>query len=236
MKKILLAIVFAAFTAVSAAAIEEIPEVEIFGGYSLMKMNVSNNDIRYFQEGVYEWNGTWKNSDTSFFLNQGVAGSVAYNFNEYFSIVTDGKYRQGDLIKGIFEFECELPELPGIMIPVQAPFTIDMKNVSALAGPRFSYRNLLNERANVFVHALAGLDYWRLNCDFTVAGEKQSSTGNKFSPGVAIGGGIDINLNEKIAVRAIQADYYMTRQLDRRMSNVNLSFGIVFRIGEKILK
>ena len=228
--------VLATFTATPAAAIEEIPEVEIFGGYSMMKMNVSKNDTGYFQEGIYDWNATWKNNSTSFFLNRGVAGSVAYNFNEYFSIVTDGKYYQGDLIKGVFEFECEWPRSSGIIVPIQAPFAIDLKNVSALAGPRFSYRNLLKERATVFVHALAGLDYWRLNCDFTVDGEKGSSTVNKFGPGIVIGGGVDINLNEKIAVRAIQADYYMTRQNDQWSNNANLSFGIVFRIGEKVLK
>ena len=194
-------------------------------------MGVSNEDIRFFQEGVYTWGGTWNNKDKSFFLSRGTAGSVAFNLNEYFSIVADAKYNQGDLIKGSFEFFS-----PETLTNVQTPFVIGMKNVSALAGPRFSYRNLLDEKATVFVHALTGMDYWRLNCNFTIAGEKLRATGDKFGPGVAIGGGFDINVNEKIAVRVIQADYYMTRQMERWMNNVNLSFGIVFRIGEKVLR
>jgi hypothetical protein len=231
MKKIFLALALVSLTAGSAAAHEEIPEVEIFLGYSTLKMGVSNNDIRSFQNEIYAWGVTWNNRDTSFFLNHGIAGSVAYNLNEYFSIVTDAKYNQGDLIKGSFEFFS-----PETLTDVQAPFVIGVKNVSALVGPRFSYRNLLGERVTVFGHALAGLDYWRLNCDFTLAGKKMGAAGDKFGPGIAIGGGVDVNVNEKFAIRVIQADYYMTRQMERWMNNANLSFGIVFRVGEKVLR
>ena len=231
MKKILFAVALAALVAAPAAAHEEIPEFEVFGGYSMLKMGVSNNDIQSFQGVIPSWGGTWNNNDKSFFLSRGAVGSIAFNLNEYFSIVTESRYNQGDLIKGTFEF-LSLETLA----TVQTPFVVGIKNVSALAGPRFSYRNLLNEKATVFVHALAGLDYWRLNCDFTVAGEKLGVTGDKFGPGVAVGGGVDINVHEKIAVRVIQADYYKTRQMERWMNNVNLSFGIVFRVGEKVLK
>ena len=236
MKKMLFVLTLAVLTAIPAAAHEEIPEVEIFAGFSMQKIGVSNNDVRTFQDKVFGWNGTWNNNDTSFFLKSGMAGSVAYNLNEYFSIVTEGKYYQGDVIKGSYDFEFELPAMPGIPVQVQAPFVIGLKNVSVLAGPRFTYRNLLNERATVFVHALAGLDYWRLHCDYSVSGIEHNATGDKFGPGVSIGGGLDINVHEKIAVRVIQADYYMTRQIEQRMNNFNFSFGIVFRIGEKVLK
>ena len=236
MKKILFAMVFAAFFTGMAAAHEEIPEVEIFAGYSMLKMNASNNDIGSFQDKVYGWDGRWKNTDLFLFHNRGAAGSVAFNLNEYFSIVADGRYNQGDLLKGSYEFDYVLPVMPEIPVTVQTPFVIGMKNVAALAGPRFSYRNLLNEQATVFVHALAGLDYWRLNCEYTVAGEQLNAKGDKFSPGLAIGGGVDINVHEKVAVRVIQADYYMTRQIERRMNNFTLSFGLVFRIGEKVLR
>jgi len=207
---------------------EEIPAVEIFGGYSMLKMGASNDDIRPFQKELYAAGGRWDNAESKFFLSRGLAGSAAFNLNEYFSVVTDAKYRQGDLIKGSFEFVS-----PETQTPVRTPFVIGNENVSALAGPRLSFRK---ERGTVFFHALAGLDYWRLNGDFTIAGEKRSENGNNFGPGVAIGGGLDINVHEKAAVRVIQADYYMTRQMERWMNNANLSFGIVFRIGEIVLR
>ena len=231
MKKILFTIILTMLSAAPAAALEEIPEFEVFGGYSLLKMGASGNDIRSFQDGVYSPGGTWKNNDTSFFLIRGAAGSVAFNLNEKFSIVAEGRYNQGDTIKGSFGFFS-----PETLTDIQTPFTLGIKNVSALVGPRISYRNFRNGQATVFAHALAGIDYWRLNCDFTITGEKQRATGNKAGPGIAVGGGVDVIVNEKIAVRVIQADYYMTRQMERFMNNVNLSFGIVFRFGEIILR
>lgn len=231
MKKILFAMALAALVACTAAAQEEIPEVEIFGGYSLLKLGAANNYFRPFQEGLYDGGGTWNAGDMSFFLSRGGVGSFAFNIDEHLSVVTDVRYNQGDIIKGSFEFVS-----PETDVLVSTPFVIGIKNISVLAGPRFSYRSLLNERATVFAHALAGFDYWRLNGDFTVAGEKRSGNDNKFGPGVAVGCGVDFNVNERFAVRAIQADYYLTRQMGRFIDNVNLSFGIVFRIGEKVIR
>jgi opacity protein-like surface antigen len=230
MKKILftMTLIVLAAGGATAAQLEEIPAVEIFGGYSILKLGASNENIRSFQEGLYAGSGGWNISDSSFFLRRGVVGSVAVNLNEYFSIVTDARYNQGDLIEGSFEFVS-----PETQTAIRTPFVIGIKNVSALVGPRVSFRN---ERTTAFFHALAGLDYWRLNGDFTIAGEKRGVTGDKFGPGVAIGGGLDVNVNEKIAVRVIQADYYLTRQMERLTNNLNLSFGIVFRIGEKVLR
>jgi outer membrane protein W len=66
------------------------------------------------------------------------------------------------------------------------------------------------------------------------------------SLGVALGGGIDIEVNDNIAIRAIQADYFMAshpRDIlpdywhgyadtgNKRFNNLSLSFGIVFRFG-----
>ena len=222
-------VTFTSLSAVAfAASFEEIPEYEIFGGYSLQKMGASNNDIRTFQEEFFAWDGKWNNNNTSFFLSRGGTGSVAFNFNEYFSVVADARYNQGELIKGSFEFMHPL-----LQTSIQMPFSVGIKNVSALVGPRVSLRK---KQGTMFFHALAGMDYWRLNGKFTYDGERLSVSGDKFGPGIAIGGGVDVNVNEKYAVRVIQADYYMTRQMERWMNNVNLSFGVVFRIGEKVLR
>ena len=218
------------FAVGTAAAHEEIPALEIFGGYSLLNLGASSEDIWSFQKGLYAGGGVWNEEKSSFLLSRGAGGSVAFNLNEYFGIVVDARYNQGDLVNGVFEFTS-----PEMGIPVRTPFVIGVKQVSALAGPRVSYRGILNERAAAFFHLLAGLDYWRLNGSFTVAGEKQSVNDDKTGPGVAIGGGFDVSVHEKISIRVIQADYYLTRQMDRRMNNLNLSFGVVFRVGERLL-
>ena len=112
----------------TAAAHEEIPEYEVFGGYSLLKLGASNKDIRGFQDGIYAVDVKWNNDNTSFFLKRGGTGSIAFNMNEYFSIVADARYNQGDLIKGSFEYEYELPVFE-MLIQIHEPFVLGVKNV-----------------------------------------------------------------------------------------------------------
>ena len=227
MKKIFLTV--ALILLVNGAAVaQDVPAIEVFGGYSMLKLGMSNDDINMIQAAIaamHDVDGGWNVTTSSFLLNRGANGSVAFNINEHFGIAGDVRYNQGNLLEGTFGLNS--PELPVI---VQTPFVIGMKNVSALAGPRFSLRN---EHATLFVHALAGLDYWRLNSNSAVAGENYSSSANNSGFGIAVGGGFDVNVNEKIAVRVIQADYYFTKHMERRLNNVSLSFGIVFKIGEK---
>jgi hypothetical protein len=46
------------------------------------------------------------------------------------------------------------------------------------------------------------------------------------------GGGVDVNLNRRLAVR-FQGDYLMTRFLDLRQDNLQFSSGLVVRFGHK---
>ena len=223
-KKIFLTVALILLVTGTVAA-QDVPAIEVFGGYSVLKLGMSNSDINMIQDDIHDVDGGWNVIASSFLLSRGANGSVAFNINEHFGIAGDVRYNQGDLLEGTFGLNS--PELP---VTVRTPFVIGMKSVSALAGPRFSLRN---EHATMFVHALAGLDYWRLSGKFAVAGEDYSTSANNSGFGVAVGGGFDVNVNEKIAVRVIQADYYFTKHMERRLNNVSLSFGIVFKIGEK---
>jgi opacity protein-like surface antigen len=53
-----------------------------------------------------------------------------------------------------------------------------------------------------------------------------------FKFAASAGGGVDYAVSDRIAVR-VQGDYLMTRFLDRRQDNVQLTAGLVFRIGTK---
>jgi hypothetical protein len=119
--------------------------------------------------------------------------------------------------------------------PKEFGFTIPMVDITSytyMGGPRLAYRT---ESVTPFAHFLIGA--------------ARASTGafgasiSDSSLATVIGGGIDINLGRSIAVRAIQADYLMTRfktapqiflsGFDERQNNFRLSVGIVIKLGNK---
>jgi hypothetical protein len=79
-------------------------------------------------------------------------------------------------------------------------------------GVKFTARG---ERISPFAHALTGVNFV-----------------DAFSNGtdwvITLGGGVDVKVNEKISIRAIQADYTPTLFLDGLNHNGRLSTGIVF--------
>ncbi len=52
---------------------------------------------------------------------------------------------------------------------------------------------------------------------------------------IAAGGGLDVNLTHHIALRAFEADYYLTRYTNganTRQNNLRVYVGVIFRFGE----
>jgi hypothetical protein len=98
-------------------------------------------------------------------------------------------------------------------------------NVSAQTityGPVFSYRKFdrITPFANVQVGAVhAGVGYLGI-----------SEGAFKFA--MSAGGGVDLNLNRRFAIRA-QGAYLMTRFLDLRQDNLQFSSGLVVHFGRK---
>jgi hypothetical protein len=90
--------------------------------------------------------------------------------------------------------------------------------VSYLFGSRFLYRG---DRLTPFAQALFG------GVSETAGlGTYSGST----SIGLALGGGLDVGVSKSMAIRVVQADYFMTRFVGQTQNNVRLSFGIVFRL------
>jgi hypothetical protein len=48
-----------------------------------------------------------------------------------------------------------------------------------------------------------------------------------------LGGGLDIKVNDRIAIRAVQLDYLRTRFFGETENRGRLAFGIVIRFGKK---
>lgn len=89
-------------------------------------------------------------------------------------------------------------------------------------GPVFAYRKF--ERFTPFGHVQIGA----IHASQGYLGISQSAT--KFA--LATGGGVDINLNERFAVR-VQGDYLMSRFLSLRQDNLAVSTGLVVRFGRR---
>jgi opacity protein-like surface antigen len=88
-----------------------------------------------------------------------------------------------------------------------------------LFGPKFAFRG--NSRLTPFAHILPGVV--RQNVDF---GPSDSSS-TQFA--LATGGGLDINITDRIAVRGAQADYLMTRLINNIQNNIRVSTGFVLK-------
>ena len=87
---------------------------------------------------------------------------------------------------------------------------------TAMVGPVFSYRK--SERITPFAHVLLG--------GAVASGGGISESG--FA--MAVGGGLDVNLNKHVALRLVQGDWMMFRaggETDRK--NVRVSTGLVLR-------
>jgi len=98
---------------------------------------------------------------------------------------------------------------------------VSLRGHEFLFGPRFSART---ERATPFIHFLFGGANGRAS-----AGSEHLS---KSVFAMAIGGGLDVNVSDHLALRVIQFDWVPIRPEGQWFRNVaRLGFGIVFKSG-----
>jgi len=151
-------------------------------------------------------------TDSGGYNLNGWNASVAGNFLPWFGIVGDFSGHYG------------APTEFGFRIP-----GVDISSHTFMVGPKLAYRN--GGRLTPFAHFLIGA----ARAGTSAIGISVSNT----SIAAVVGGGLDIKVNDVLAVRAIQADYLMTRFnaspylfTSQRQNNARLSFGIVLRLGE----
>lgn len=94
---------------------------------------------------------------------------------------------------------------------------------SYLFGPRFSRRG--GGRMTPFVHALFG----GVHAKAEIQGSEVNGSESENGFGMAMGGGLDVNLTEAVALRVIQANYFLTRVQGDSASNARISAGVVIR-------
>jgi peptidoglycan-associated lipoprotein len=93
-------------------------------------------------------------------------------------------------------------------------------------GPRFSARR---KKVTAFAHALFGAS--TLKTELTGFGQRFLFSDTGFS--LVAGGGLDIKVSDRVAVRAFQIDYLRATFFGETENRGRLAFGIVFRLGKK---
>lgn len=97
---------------------------------------------------------------------------------------------------------------------------------SFLFGPRYSFRG---KRLTPFVYAMFGVT--RFHESATISGQRLSATDSGFSS--ALGAGLDIKVNERVAIRAFQIDYFRPNFFGEAHNRGRLAFGVVLHLGKR---
>lgn len=139
----------------------------------------------------------------------GVGINAAVNLSNHLGIVGDFSYNS-----------------KGVSVPsVFGSNKINVQHTYFLFGPRLSFRG---ERATGFLQTLVGGAHIR---------DEFGSIHRTTDLALAIGGGVDLKISKRLAIRALQLDYLPSR---RRLpftnekdwlQNLRAQFGIVFRFG-----
>lgn len=103
---------------------------------------------------------------------------------------------------------------------------VDQHAHSFLFGPRISFRG---KRLTPFAYSLFGAT--RFAESAVISGQRLSAVSTGFS--LAIGGGLDVKVNERVAIRAFQLDYFRPIVNDEPNNRGRLAFGVVLRLGKK---
>jgi opacity protein-like surface antigen len=94
---------------------------------------------------------------------------------------------------------------------------LDGNTYTFLGGPQFSFRTT---RLTPFAHALFGVS--RVGTGVGLLGINFGASQSDFA--MAFGGGLDINLSDRFAIRAVQADYFPVRSGGNFLDHFRLPF------------
>ena len=152
-----------------------------------------------------------------------------------FNVAATGYFTKRFGITGDFSahFRNETEQVSGGVVRFKA------RSYRYLGGPQVSFRN--DTRVTPFIRFLAGVENNRFSFQATPTGGSVPTTSESVSVtdfSLALGGGLDVRLNDRLAIRVFQIDYnpdFVRRRPDiginesRRLDNVRFSIGIVFK-------
>ncbi|MGH9840236.1 MAG: outer membrane beta-barrel protein [Blastocatellia bacterium] len=205
MKKLTWFAGFLFFVFTQSAVAQETPRVEIFGGYSYLRVTTDDNLL-----GPNGASGSLDSISANGFMT-----SAAYNLTKRIGIV------------GEFSRHTKETNLQNLIRQTGIPnLRVETRVNTFLFGPRFTLRT---DSIEPFAHFLVGGAQGSF--DISGLGVSSSDSGTAFT--FAAGGGVDIKFSPKIVVRLVQADYLRTTINGPDLDSGRISTGIVFRIGER---
>jgi opacity protein-like surface antigen len=102
---------------------------------------------------------------------------------------------------------------------------------SFLFGPRFAIRK--SKRVTPFVYALFGGVRFKDRLTISLPSGPLSVSVSDTGFNMALGGGLDVRVNDHLAIRAFQIDYLRPNFFGEAHNRGRLAFGVVFRFGKK---
>jgi len=194
----------------AAAQSDDTSGVEFFAGYSVLR-------TRYEAE------------QTNPPMPVGVAFAGRQTLNG-FNVSATGYLTKGFGLTGDFSGHFKTHSIPD---PLGGNIDTKIRVFNILGGPQYKFTN--NSRVTPFVRILAGVAHTRARLEFPSLNSTETLSSTDFA--LAIGGGVDIRVNDRIDLRVFQADYNPIFLSDRnelgfgntRADNVRFSFGVVFK-------
>lgn len=237
MQKILLAILFlAACAPLAFAQNDDGRSAEFFIGYSNLQAETGFDS----DDPEDDFFGEITDNRTGL---HGVNASITGYVNGRFGFTGDFSYhtKSSSDAFSIPPDACTQTPCP----PIPGKINIRTNVFNFLAGPQYKFAN--SSRVEPFVRALAGVAHTRTRVRTDGSGSVFDTdfSDNSTDFALALGGGLDVRLSERVALRAFQVDYnpvfLRSRDVDvfgfgnterfegRRLDNVRFSVGIVFR-------
>lgn len=127
-----------------------------------------------------------------------------------------------------FDLGGSLPNLYeglGVAIDISGNYAGSLEAYNFVIGPQYSYSW---HGMRFYGHTLFGKARVRLRTPGTTNLEPSD-----LHKAVALGGGVDLPLGDRLSFRALQADYVITDAFGSTQHNVRLSTGLIFRFGKR---
>ena len=117
--------------------------------------------------------------------------------------------------------------------PLGGNISTHIRVLNVLGGPQYKFRR--NSRVAPFVRALAGIANTRSRLEVPSLNVTETLSSTDFA--LALGGGVDVRVSERVALRVFQFDYnpiFLSSNNElgfgnTRADNVRFSFGVVFK-------
>ncbi len=189
----------------NSATAQETPGFEVFGGYSYLRLNPNINNAAY--------------DNAATIGNHGYHISLLGNLNRHFGIAAEFVRHTGSRTVRASDF--------GGPVPPDTLAKFRVKSAALLFGPRFTARS---ERTTLFGQVLLG----GARTHLIVNAPSFSTDGTRPGFAIALGGGLDLNLNRHLAFRVGQVEYIHVRYVsgfNGSQNDFQYSTGLVLRLG-----